>query len=60
MGGAQKSPSPPRGEGRGEGDALRAQPENPRRASPLTLTLSPGGRGNTPHSVPSCIRRGPS
>ncbi|MCP1613495.1 uncharacterized protein YgbK (DUF1537 family) [Azospirillum lipoferum] len=28
------SPSPPRGEGRGEGDALRGYPENPRRASP--------------------------
>ena len=49
------SPSPPRGEGRGEGDAQRDFAENgapsaiqstPRLS--LTLTLSPGGRGDTP------------
>ncbi|WP_042697522.1 urea carboxylase, partial [Azospirillum sp. B506] len=48
------SPSPPRGEGRGEGEALhgstrhaaafQSRQSSPR--APLTLTLSPGGRGN--------------
>ena len=49
------TPSPPRGEGRGEGDAphdfaenqsLSAPQSTPR--IPLTLTLSPGGRGDIP------------
>ncbi|KAA0582109.1 HlyD family efflux transporter periplasmic adaptor subunit [Azospirillum sp. B21] len=52
------SPSPPRGEGRGEGDAQHdfagnAVPSNhasivpqPTPRPPLTLTLSPGGRGD--------------
>ncbi|CAO3438806.1 hypothetical protein [Azospirillum doebereinerae] len=39
----RSSPSPPRGDGRGEGGppAERSSP-----CVPLTLTLSPGGRGD--------------
>ncbi|WP_247883719.1 ATP-binding protein [Azospirillum sp. B21] len=39
------SPSPPRGEGRGEGEAWQDSRERAA-ARPLTLTLSPGGRGD--------------
>ena len=54
------SPSPPRGEGRGEGDSLggsarHAVAFHSRQSSPrvpLTLTLSPGGRGDH-HGVES-------
>ncbi|CAO3361885.1 HlyD family secretion protein [Azospirillum palustre] len=54
----QTPPSPPRGEGRGEGDAQRDFAQKPTLSDhastalqstpriPLTLTLSPGGRGD--------------
>jgi hypothetical protein len=56
------APSPPRGEGWGEGPISRKRryfacfrsvhrmPQPPRKIVPLTLTLSPEGRGNASHS----------
>ncbi|KAA0572812.1 hypothetical protein FZ983_31295 [Azospirillum sp. B21] len=57
----RRSPSPPRGEGRGEGDAWRGYRENPRHPHPNPLPggergHSQGGRG--PGSIPLTSPRG--